>query len=349
MKMSTFKTIHALALAIVVSVLLIVRQYTDYLINDYDYEFSWFAVSAKILVTYVLWAAVYAWLLRIAKSLLEGRLSLIKLVSHLGISGLVALVHRVVTIRVYDLLYFAHSGFLRDFFTPGNKVALGVGFISSFIEYWVIMILILAIAYYTRSKQQQEELHHARLEALKMQLQPHFLFNTLNSITSLIDLDPKKAQKMLAQLGFLMREMLEHDKKHFITLENELAYIKTYLEIEHIRFQDRLSLSYDVDSNLLQERVPALLLQPLIENAIKHGIAPNSQGGEIYLSIHQKESSLDIQVANDYPAVKGSRNGYGIGTKNVARRLQQLYGSAHIFEHGARNGKYVSTINLPLA
>lgn len=349
MRLSTFKTGHAFVLAFVVSALLILRQYTDYLINDYGYDFSWFAVSAKILVNYLLWASLFSILLRIANRLVTGKLSAFKILSHIGLSVIIAGAHRLLTVRLYDFSYYAYSGFLRDLFTPGNKVALGAGLFSSFIEYWIIMMLIVAISYYIRYVQQQKELNAAKLEALKMQLQPHFLFNTLNSITSLIDLDPKKAQKMLAQLGYLMREMLEHDKKHFITLENELAYIKTYLEIEHIRFQDRLTLNYDIDKELLQEKIPALLLQPIVENAIKHGIAPHSDGGEIAISIKQRESDIAIRIANDYPPMKGNRNGYGIGTKNVARRLQQLYGDDHMYQHRSSEGKYISEINLPLA
>lgn len=350
MKLSTFKTKHAFVLALIVSVLLILRQYTDYLINDYGYDFSWFAISAKIIINYLLWAAFFNVLLAIANRLLRKRITFFIVLKHLGIGFGIAAVHRLLTVRLYDVAYYVYSGFLRDFLTPGNKVALGAGLFSSFLEYWIIMILIIAISYYVRFSEQQKELNAAKLTALKMQLQPHFLFNTLNSITSLIDIDSKKAQKMLAQLGFLMREILEHDKKHFITLEHEMEYIKAYLEIEHIRFQDRLNLNFDIDPSVLQAQIPALLLQPIVENAIKHGITKLPNGGEIIVSAKSThDQMISIQIANDHEHQKESLSvGYGIGTQNVARRLHQLYGSDHHYTQQVKGDKYVSEIIIPL-
>lgn len=354
MSLSNFKTRHAFILAIVVSVLLILRQYTDYLINDYGYEFSWFAVSAKITLNYLLWAGMIRLLLKIANHLLTNRLSFVRVVQHIGISLGIALVHRILSVRLYDLSYYAYSGFLRSFFTPGNKVQYGAGLFSSFLEYWIIMVLIVAFAYYLRSSRQEKELNAAKLKALQMQLHPHFLFNTLNSISSLIDIDKKKAQKMLAQLGFLMREMLAHDKRHFISLENELKYIKTYLEIEHIRFQDRLSLNFQIDERLLQAQVPALLLQPLAENAIKHGISKHPDGGEIVVKVNKRtkngEDFLHLHVSNDCSSLNGSEkdHGFGIGTRNISNRLTQLYGEQHTYTHFKEKNTYISEILLPL-
>lgn len=330
--------------------MLILRQYTDYLINDYGYDFSWFAVSSKIIINYLIWAVFFSLLLKIAHDLLKGAITLRKLTIHLTIGLLVAGIHRLLAVRLYDFAYYTYSGFLRDLFTPGNKVALSAGLFSSFIEYWVIMLLIIAIVYYLRYAEQQKELNAAKLNALKMQLQPHFLFNTLNSITSLIDIDPKKAQKMLSQLGFMMREILEHDSQHLIPLESELEYIKAYLEIEHIRFQDRLHLTYDIDEQTLQTPVPALLLQPIVENAIKHGIARQPDGGEIMISAQKKnEHTLSLLITNDYRAQNGTQQGYGIGTRNVARRLKQLYQDRHLYRHLLEGEKYISEIHIPLS
>lgn len=208
----------------------------------------------------------------------------------------------------------------------------------------------MGISYYTRYAQQQKELDAARLKALQMQLHPHFLFNTLNSITSLIDIDPKKAQKMLTQLGFLMREILEQDKKHLISLEHEMEYIRAYLEIEHIRFQDRLELEFAIDDDVVNVQMPALLLQPIVENAIKHGISKRPKGGEI--SVHASRfngSKVAIRVANDFqePDDASNEEGYGIGTSNVSKRLQQMYGNEQTFHQRKVGTKYITEITFP--
>lgn len=353
MSAQTFKKRYAFYIAIVVSVLLILQQYTDYLINNYDFEFSWFAVSAKISINFLLWAALFTVLIKLAHKLQETKFSLPFFLSQIIISMAVSIVHRIAVVRLYDVVYYFKSGYLREFLTPGNQVQLGAGVFSSIIQYWVIMVLIVAVLYYTKYLEKQKELNIAHLNALQMQLQPHFLFNTLNSITSLIDIDSKKAQKMLSQLGYLMREMLEHDNKHYISLQNELEYIKTYLDIEHIRFQDRLVISYNIDSDLLKAQVPSLILQPIVENAIKHGISKCPDGGEIVLTAKassNKNEFMELTVVNDYRKVNGNTRGlgFGIGTDNVKKRLKQLYGNGFTYERLESDGKYQSKITIPL-
>ncbi len=350
MNIRSFGTKHAFALAILVSGLLILRQYIDYLINAYGYDFSWFSVATRISINYLLWAALFKGLVEIAKYFQSRRVNFSNLTLHILLSVLVAGIHRLLAVRLYDFSYFVYSGFLRGLFTPGNKVALGAGLFSSFLEYWIIMALIMGVSYYTRYANQQKELNAAKLNALQMQLHPHFLFNTLNSITSLIDLDPKKAQKMLTQLGFLMREILEQDKKHVIPLKSEMEYVKAYLEIEHIRFQDRLVLDITVDEEVTQVKIPALLLQPIIENAIKHGIAKRPEGGQVSVRASRLNGSkVGIEIKNDIQDMNGDlkTEGYGIGTSNVANRLQQMYGSDQSFSQYTEGSKYITKIIFP--
>lgn len=341
-------------LALGVSALLVLRQYTDYLIHDYDYEFSWYAIISRITINYLLWALLAVFLLyKLASTLSRTKTDFKLILLHAGYSLGISLLHRILAIRINDFTYYLHTHFLRDFFAPGNQVQMGAGWISSLIEYWIIMAILLALNYYKQYSEKEKELNKAQLTALKMQLQPHFLFNTLNSITSLIDLDPQKAQKMLAQLGYLMREILEHDQKHFITLESEMAYIKAYLEIEHIRFHDRLSLQFQIDEDCLQAEIPALLLQPIVENAIKHGISRNPGGGSISIKTDQihtnGQNQMRIQVINDCPSKQAKKpRGYGIGTHNVAKRLEQLYKEAHSYRQELTQGKYISEIVIPL-
>ncbi|MDW3193791.1 MAG: histidine kinase [Cytophagales bacterium] len=349
MKPSPFSTGHAVLLALLVSSLLILRQYTDYLINDYGYQFSWFVVSTRILITYLLWGVSFHFLLRIAQKLLARKIGVWTALKHVGISLLIAICHRVLTVLLFDIAYYFRSGFLPDWFALGNQVALSAGLFSSVLEYWLIMCLLLAITYYSRYLKQQKELNEARLSALQHQLQPHFLFNTLNSISSLIDIDSKKAQKMLAQLGQLLRQILEKDQRQMISFEHELNYIKAYLEIERIRFQDRLSLTFDIDDQALATPVPPLLLQPLVENAIKHGISRNVNGGSIALNAKVFDKALHIRITNDCPAQNGSVNGsgFGIGIRNVAARLEELYGDQQAFNAEKTTETYTATLKIP--
>ncbi|WP_436515522.1 sensor histidine kinase [Ekhidna sp. To15] len=351
MNIRSFKTKHAFVLAILVSGLLILRQYIDYLINDYGYDFSWFAVATRITINYLLWAAIFKGLLGIAFYFQRRQTDLKNILLHITTSIMIAGAHRLIAIRLYDFVYYANTGFLRGFFTPGNKVAMSAGLFSSFLEYWVIISLIMGVSYYTRYQLQQKELNAAKLNALQMQLHPHFLFNTLNSITSLIDIDPKKAQKMLTQLGFLMREILEQDKKHLIPLKSEMEYVRAYLEIEYIRFQDRLSLDFVIDEDVNNVAMPALLLQPIIENAIKHGIAKRPEGGVISVQASRANGAkVTIEITNDYPNLNGSAKseGYGIGTANVAKRLQQMYGEEQTFQQRKEGSKYITQITFPI-
>lgn len=351
MRPSQFRTGHALLLALIVSSLLILRQYTDYLINDYGYAFSWFVVSMRILITYLIWGLSYSFLLRLANGLLKRKFSVWVLLQHLGISFLVAISHRILTVRLFDIVSYLRSGYFPDWLAPGNQVALTAGLFSSFLEYWLIMSFLVAINYYTRFIRQAKELNEAKLSALQNQLQPHFLFNTLNSISSLIDLDGKKAQKMLSQLGHLLREILEKDQRQMISFEQELNYIKAYLEIEHIRFQDRLQLEFDIDHRILKTPVPPLILQPLVENAIKHGISRNVAGGTIRVTAHPAAGDLQVRITNDCSVTNGatSKHGFGIGIRNVANRLQELYGDQHTFDTKRASESFTATLKIPLS
>lgn len=258
--------------------------------------------------------------------------------------------HRLTSIFIFDFIYYLKSGYYRNPFVINNQTQLLVGWFSSFLQYWIIIALLYAINYYWLYIEKQKELSTAQLNALKKQLQPHFLFNTLNSITSLIDIDGKKAQTMLAQLGFLLRQILEHDSQHFLSLEAELKYIKTYLDIEHTRFQDRMHVDMEVEKTTLNAKVPSLILQPLVENAVKHGISRCADGGTITVTSKLFQNKLEIAIVNDFRPLNGSTKqaGYGIGILNIKKRLEQIYGNNFTFDQTMTNNKYQSKIVIPL-
>lgn len=225
---------------------------------------------------------------------------------------------------------------------------MGLGVLTSsfdgFITYGLIVGVFYTFDYYRkyrerelRTSQLEGQLAQAQLQNLKMQLHPHFLFNTLNSISALISVEPEAAERMIARLSDLLRLTLEHAGTQKVTLRQELSFLEQYLEIEQTRFQDRLSVTMDVAPETLEARVPTLILQPLVENAIRHGVAPRATPGEVHIRAGRSNGLLELQVRDDGPGVPDERHvREGIGLNNTRRRLDQLYGDRHRFE--LRNG-----------
>ena len=177
--------------------------------------------------------------------------------------------------------------------------------------------------------QLETKLVRASLDALKMQLHPHFLFNTLNSITSLIRNDrTREAEDIVAGLGELLRRSLDHKQEAMDTLERELDFLRRYFEIERIRFQDRLKVEFDIDPKCLRAQVPSLLLQPLAENAMKHGISKDPAARLLRVSAQRDGTRLLLTVYNDGPPLPrdDAALGRGIGMQNTHARLLMLYG-----------------------
>jgi LytS/YehU family sensor histidine kinase len=219
--------------------------------------------------------------------------------------------------------------------------------------------LYFGVKHYQTVGQQREKLlateaaaREAQLLALHYQLQPHFFFNTLNAISSLVvSNQPLLATEMIARLAALLRDTLSFPDTHTVTLRDELAVIDEYLTIERIRFGSRLRVSFEVSDEANDAQVPRFLLQPLIENAIRHAIALPPAGGEIAISACSVEQRLQIDVANDTYELEatGTHQSHGVGLANTKARLGQLYGA-----HGAtlalsrENGRFVVSLRLPL-
>ena len=199
--------------------------------------------------------------------------------------------------------------------------------------------------------QLKTQLAHAQLSALKMQLQPHFLFNTLNAIMVLVRQQKgKQAEEMLARLGDLLRCVLEDVEAQEVSLRRELEYLQLYLSIEQVRFPDRLRTEISVDPSILDAAVPQMGLQPIVENAIRHGIGRSSAAGRIQINAIRLNDTLEIKVKDDGPGLadKRSSDGSGIGLSNTRARLKQLYGDAAKLTVGNdEEGGVVVTMGLP--
>ena len=209
---------------------------------------------------------------------------------------------------------------------------------TNLIIYGLLLFGVMAANYYRRylageqrAAQLQTQLAQAQLQALKMQLHPHFLFNTLNAISELVHKEPETAERMVIQLSDMLRLSLESIGVQEIPLEQELNFLRRYLDIEETRFRDRLKIRTDVAPETLGAYVPNMLLQPLVENAIRHGISPLSRGGSIDIRARRNNGTLQLQIRDDgrgLPAngENGSR-GNGVGLSNTRARLTQLYGA----------------------
>lgn len=203
-----------------------------------------------------------------------------------------------------------------------------------------------------QAAQLQSRLKETQLQALKGQLQPHFLFNTLNMISSLMYEDVEKADSMITKLSDLLRMSLEQTDKETIPLSQEIEFAEAYLEIMRSRFQDRLEFRSDVESSILQCKVPVFLLQPLIENAIKYGDQGASSKLCVTLSAQKEGTQLVLEVTDNGPGHDGGSqgdSGTGVGLSNVEARLERIYGTAHEFEAGnGPAGGFVVRLSIPL-
>ena len=195
------------------------------------------------------------------------------------------------------------------------------------------------------------ELAEARLNALTSRLQPHFLFNTLNAIAALVREEPRRAERLLARLSDLLRQALRDAEQSEVTLENELSFVEKYAEVQETRFGPRLNVAFDIDPEVLSAKVPPLLLQPIVENAFRHGLAPRSGTGSIWVRAEEQEDRLHLSVTDDGIGLPPAGVQDGVGLRTTRARLRQLYGEDFQFALTAPangSGGALCTIVLPL-
>lgn len=212
--------------------------------------------------------------------------------------------------------------------------------------YCVILAVSQAFDYYRKYRERElhaaaleKSLTQAKLQTLQMQLNPHFLFNTLHSISALMHKDVEAADRMIMRLGDLLRAALEGSDTQEVTLRDELKFLQRYLEIEQIRFGDRLTVKLDIAPDTFAAQVPNLILQPLVENAIRHGIEPHARPGHIKLRASRQADGLALEVSDNGGGLqKPSPDREGVGLSNTRARLRELYGTAHRFELASAPG-----------
>ena len=217
------------------------------------------------------------------------------------------------------------------------------GLLFAILTYWLLLGVAFALALVRRYRRLELESSHlaarnaqleaslsqARLEALKRQLRPHFLFNALNAVSGLLESEPRTARKMLADLGGLLRVSIDIDGDQQVDLAQELEHLGSYLAIERQRFADRLTVDYEIEEEALAARVPTLILQPLVENAVRHGVAAVSRPGRILIRARRDNGYLRVEIEDNGPGPASEPLEEGVGLSNTRRRLEELYGDRH--------------------
>jgi len=204
------------------------------------------------------------------------------------------------------------------------------GFYADMLAYWAAIGVIHAIEYYQQQARLDGALRAAELENLRAQLQPHFLFNTLQSISTLIHRDPAAADRMLTHLSDLLRLSLRNGGAQEVPLREELGFLERYIEIMRVRFGDRLQIDVAAGPDVMDALVPSLVLQPIVENAIRHGMTSRAERGHVAVRATRNGAVLTLEVSDDGPGLPktpAAGNG-GIGLANTRERLARLYGSA---------------------
>ncbi|MGE3492216.1 MAG: sensor histidine kinase [Vicinamibacterales bacterium] len=256
---------------------------------------------------------------------------------------------------IYAMVGEPLTSWLREF-----QQMLLLNFDWEMMTYWTIVGVGHAIRYHYQARakelnaaQLETRLVEAQLHTLQRQMQPHFLFNTLNTISALMHRDVDAADAMIARLSDLLRMSLQRTGVQEVDLKEELDFLSKYLEIEQTRFRDRLSVVFDIQADTLDAMVPNLLLQPLVENAIKHGIGPRPTPGQIVIRSRRVGAMLELDVQDNGVGLSAARLtdfNRGVGLSNTRSRLDHLYGSLHRFEfRQPAEGGLLVLIAIPMA
>ncbi len=241
---------------------------------------------------------------------------------------------------------------------PIDQLFFARNFHWNYLIYWLIVGVYLAWDSYAEMQRRELQSAHlekllaeARLHTLQSQLHPHFLFNTLNAISAYMEKEPRVARRMMAELGELLRFSLDHASRQEITLAEELAFLENYLNIERMRFEDQLTIEVQAEPEALEALVPGFLLQPLVENAIRHGITTRASAGHIAVTATRSNGQLALEVRDDgvgLPEGWQLTEHSGVGLSNTVARLEQLYPDRYAFRvDNAPDGGVRVAMTLP--
>ncbi len=306
-----------------------------------DEDIEWFAVG-RFVSAHTIWALLTPCIFWLAARQMVGRNTpRLRIPLHIAVALAVSIaVHLGVRLICMHVLSLENP----CPFEPWAAI-INFAFINELMIYGAVLATGFARAYYHRQRAGEEkaqalemqksrleaQLSKARLDTLRMQLNPHFLFNTLNSISSMVETDPKGARAMVARLSDLLRSVLDEGSRQEIPLDKEMQLLEDYLEIQQIRFGDRLTITTSIAPETNHAMVPAFLLQPLVENTVKHGVQPHADTTCIRIEAEKVEDMLQLTVSDNGPGPEGGIENlaFGTGLSNIRERLEGLYGNSY--------------------
>lgn len=249
--------------------------------------------------------------------------------------------------------YAIYQPFLKD---KNNFLSEGVPskIFAGYIMYAIYLVFFYAVNYYESLKEKIKKeseykalIREAELHALKSQINPHFLFNSLNSISSLTISNPEKAQEMVINLSTFMRYSLMHNEKEMVSFSSELENIKLYLSIEKVRFGKKLNAEFEIDARCMDAEIPNMILQPLFENAIKYGVYETTDQVTIKTICNCEGNSLKVTIVNDYDSTTIKRRGEGIGLRNIRKRMEIIYNTPDLMKVTDHKTSFEVQLTIP--
>ena len=340
MKSKSFKLQLIFALILFWTLLALIFGYISYSVAEAENRASFpFVIFSLNFIKFYLWLAFLPVIFKIVRRFgFENRENFVfNLLIQAAFCFVFVVIHTVIYSPFVALIDPLIETNLPTINTLFEKYLFFGNFYLGVLLYSLLVIIIQAYLLFDKYQAEETlnsvlkaELADAQLQSLKMQLQPHFLFNTLHSISALNLSDPTKANAMIARLGDFLRMTLERSDEQMVTLNEELNFLRCYLEIEQIRFSDRLTVEFDVQNETLTAEIPHLILQPIVENAIKHGVSPYSGKGTIKISSSKSDGKLCLQITDSVAQKKSlaAQNGNGFNGKGLTNSRLRLI---HLF------------------
>jgi LytS/YehU family sensor histidine kinase len=311
--------------------------------NGLDYWAAIVEVISSIVVFAIVGAAIW-YVVRF--STLENNSAVRILLSHFIAASIIVFINLYIGVIIIKLLNPVAMEWVNLAFV--NRIFGG------YMMYIIYVIFFYAVNYYYSFKEKVLNegkllslVKEAELHALKSQINPHFLFNSLNSISSLTMTNPARAQEMVINLSQLMRYSLKHDQSEKVSFKQELENNKLYLQIEKVRFGSKLEPVFEIDENCLKAEIPNMILQPLYENAIKYGVYEATEPVEIKTVARCNSELLQITISNPYDANVKSKKGEGIGLRNIRDRLQIIFGNPYLLKLEDNKKEFTVTLTIP--
>jgi two-component system LytT family sensor kinase len=316
----------------------------------YAYGKFSYIIIADSLISFIIFSGIALSLWYPFRFFNTGEIRTTTLISNLVMSGAISVMLWVLITKYVSILVLPEQTDYLAYWNATFPYRVGTGV---FIYGLIVLSYFLFISLTNLSEKNAKEarleslVKETELKMLRSQINPHFLFNSLNSISSLTVTDPEKARDMVVKLSEFMRYALSRKDEQPVSLQNELENLRLYLDIEKVRFGDKLTMEENIDPACLDFKIPVMLLQPLYENAVKHGVYESTESVRITTHAKYAEGYFEISISNNYDPAPSLKRGTGTGLLNVTRRLELFYGNKGSIITSKENGIYTVTLYLP--